>query len=147
MSRPESYSDVILRHYKNPEFKTIPDHPTHTETGRNTLCGDEVHLYIVYSSKEDMIEEIGFSAKGCMICQASASLLCQAIKGKMITEVSEIVGKVYQIFDKESKNGEVVEINRQNEYLALLDVRKYPGRKKCALLAWKTLEKLLPALK
>ncbi len=146
MSLPESYSDVILRHYKNPEFKTIPDNPTHSETGRNTLCGDEVHLYIVFSPKESAIENIGFTAKGCMICQASASILCHAVKGKKIAEASEIIEKVKQIFDKES-SVEAGEINQQNEYLALMDVRKYPGRKKCALLAWKTLERLFSALK
>ncbi len=81
-----------------------------------------------------------------MICQASASLMCQAVRGKEINEVSEIIEKVNQIFDKES-GIEASAISRRNEYLALIDVRKYPGRKKCALLAWKTLKKLFSDLK
>lgn len=145
MSHPESYSDVILRHYKNPEFKTIPEHVTHQNTGKNTLCGDEITLYLNISKENSKINDIGFAGKGCMICQSSASILCHSIKNKEITEAVNILNTVKHLFDEEGKK-ELVEISHSNEYLALLDVRKFPGRKKCVLLAWQVLEKILTAI-
>lgn len=145
MSHPESYSDVILRHYKNPEFKTIPDQITHRKTGKNTLCGDEITLYLNIGKENSKIEDIGFTGKGCMICQASASILCHSLNDKKIGEALNILNQVNRLFDN-NEEIEPVEISDSNEYFALIDVRKYPGRKKCALLAWQTLEKILTAI-
>ena len=147
MSRPESYSDVILRHYKDSTFRKIPQHVTLQDQGKNTLCGDEVTLYLSLNNDHNRIDNIGFTAKGCMICQASSSLLCQSVKDKTIVQSLEITDTVIQLFQEEGVSPVTdTVLSDGNEYLALLDVQRYPGRKKCALLAWQTLKKMLSSL-
>lgn len=140
MSRKESYSDIILKHYKQPENSGEIDKPTIRKTLRNTLCGDEVTLY-VNLSEDKIIRDIGFKAKGCMICKASASILCHTVKGIPLKEALFYVENVKELFQSDGK----VEITEddESEYLALQDVCKYPGRKKCALLAWNTFDKAI----
>lgn len=112
------YQDRILDHYRNPRHQGTLESPTHTALAKNPTCGDQLEMQL--SIKNDMIADVKFSGSGCAISQASASLLCEHLKGKTLEEV--------HTFGTEN-------------ILSLIGVPLSPNRLKCALLSLETLSK------
>jgi nitrogen fixation NifU-like protein len=135
------YSDIIIHHYKSQSWRGKLHNATHHITGRNATCGDEITLYFSLSDN-GIIKDIRFTGKGCMISQASASIMCETVKGKTINEISKLYKVIGNLLEPPFKDFTEEEV-RKNEYLALSDIHNYPARKKCALLAWKTLIKAI----
>ena len=74
------YQEVIIDHGRRPRnFGPLPDHNHHAE-GFNPLCGDRLTLYL--KVVDGIIDDVRFEGTGCAISTASASLMCEALKGK-----------------------------------------------------------------
>jgi nitrogen fixation NifU-like protein len=56
-------------------------HPTATVTVDNPLCGDRVTFDVVMDA-DKRIRELAHTVKGCVLCQASASVLGAAAAGE-----------------------------------------------------------------
>jgi nitrogen fixation NifU-like protein len=135
------YSDIIIHHYKSQSWRGKLQNATHQITGRNATCGDVITLYFSLSD-DGIIKDIRFTGKGCMISQASASIMCETLKGKTSHEISELYNIIVNLLEPPFKDFTEEEVHK-NEYLALSDIHNYPARKKCALLAWETLIKAI----
>ena len=112
------YRDLIIDHYKNPQYRGHLDpNDIHFEDD-NPLCGDhiEVTLRVDESGK---VTDGRFDGKGCAISQASADLLIESIIGKPVEEVKKL---------------------SKQDVLDLLGIELGPVRLKCALLALKVLK-------
>lgn len=114
----EMYKTHILDLYKSPRNKGIIEHPTHTHTAHNPVCGDTITIYLVV--KEGIVYAVKFNGNGCAIHTAAASLLTDAIKGKSVDEIKSMTAK---------------------DMLDLLKIPISPGRVKCALLSWEAVQK------
>lgn len=135
--RYDAYSEILLKHFHKPVGKGRPEHVNSEAEGRNRVCGDEIRLFLWIDSN-GRIREAGFEGKGCMISQASASMLCKVLKDKTRDEAAEMVTSVERMLENgEYKNG------LTHDYQALNQVRQYPARIPCARLAWETLRKAL----
>lgn len=114
------YREIILDHYRNPRNFGRIENPTKTVSVNNPLCGDVIHLDLLV--KDDVVENVKFSAEGCAISLASASLLTEHIKGKT----------------KDSL------INIDKDFIInMLGVELSPNRLKCALLSLEALRKTI----
>ena len=91
--------------------------------------------------KNGRVQAIKFDGEGCAISQASASLMTEALLGKTSDEALAIVEKVCSFFGETSKNE--VNIGDYGELIALIGVKKFPMRIKCATLAWHAAEKAI----
>ena len=111
------YRDIILDHYRSPRNKGILDPADYTYEDVNPLCGDEIRIDV--RVKDDKIDEIAFSGRGCAISQASASILMEMTDGKSLEEVKAIT---------------------KEDLLEELMVPISPARLKCALLSLKVLK-------
>ena len=112
------YREIIIDHYKNPQYRGHLDpNDIHFEDD-NPLCGDhiEITLRVDPSSK---VTDGRYDGKGCAISQASADLLIESIIGKTLDEV-KLLGK--------------------QDILNLLGIELGPVRLKCALLSLKVLK-------
>lgn len=129
------YKQVILEHSRHPRnYGELPD-ATHSEGGHNPACGDQLQLQLKLDS--GLICEAQFTAKGCAISVASASLMTQAVKGKTSAEAQELS----QAFGHMIRTGEV---NAElGDLAALQGVHVLATRTKCAALPWQTLDVLL----
>ena len=114
------YRDYILEHYRRPHNFGVIEEPSATFEGANPLCGDRITMQL--GVKDGVVEEIGFTGRGCAISQASASLLTDEVKGKPV---------------------EAVEAFRADDLLDLLGIDISPARLKCAMLSHETLQKAL----
>jgi len=111
------YRDIILDHYRSPRNKGILDPADYSYEDVNPLCGDEIRIDV--RVKDDKIDEIAFSGRGCAISQASASILMEMTEGKSLEEVKAIT---------------------KEDLLEELMVPISPARMKCALLSLKVLK-------
>jgi nitrogen fixation NifU-like protein len=84
------------------------------------------------------IEDISFEGEGCAISQAAASMLTEALKGKAIDEARALLD-AYQKALTEGGGDE----QRLGHLAALLGVKRFPMRVKCATLAAHTLRSAL----
>ncbi len=135
------YREIILDHYKNPRNSgTIESPPALVEEGFNPLCGDEVKVYVVVG--DGRIADIRISGQGCSISRSSASLMSQAVKGKPLSEVLEVLARFRRMMgvgEEEQGEPEVADVHNLGELAALQGVVKFPVRIKCATLPWNTL--------
>lgn len=137
------YREIILDHYKHPRNQGVLDDPEAIrEEGFNPLCGDEVKLSILV--KGDRLEDIRIDGHGCSISRSSASLMSEAVKGKDLAEVNQIIER----FKAMVVGGEGVaegldSLRTLGELAALQGVVKFPVRVKCATLPWNSLQNAL----
>jgi nitrogen fixation NifU-like protein len=128
------YQEIILEHNKRPRnFGPLAD-STHQADGRNPLCGDE--LKISLKLENGRIAAIHFLGQGCAISKASASMMTEAVSGRTVEEAKKTAAKVLDAFKSQ---GEELVLEEDGELAALLGVRQFPARIKCATLAWHAL--------
>ena len=114
------YRDYILEHYRQPHNFRVLEAPSATYEGANPLCGDRITMQL--GVKDGVVEQVGFTGRGCAISQASASLLTDEIKGKPVADVAEFAA---------------------TDLLDLLGIDISPARLKCAMLSFDSLQHLL----
>ena len=137
MSLQEIYQEVLLAHNENPNNFFKLENPSNQAHGNNPLCGDEISIFL--NIKENKIEEISFTGEGCAICKASASLMTIALKGMSTTDAEKKANAFIELLS----NDKIPIPSDLGEMEALLGVRKFPARLKCATLAWHTFLKAL----
>ena len=132
----ELYQEVILDHSKHPRNFGQPDECSHEARGDNPLCGDRITVYL--SVAGDVVEEVRFEAKGCAISVASASMMTELVKGKTVEAAREIFENFHDVV---TRKGAVdsEEVERLDKLAALIGVREFPMRVKCATLPWHTM--------
>jgi nitrogen fixation NifU-like protein len=112
------YREIILEHWQNPHNYGEVKDATFTADGHNPLCGDVIH--ITGKIKDGKLTDIAFTAQGCAISKASASVLTDSIKGQPIAEVKKLTAE---------------------DVLENLGIKLTPARIKCALLVYTTLQR------
>ncbi|HHT39494.1 MAG: SUF system NifU family Fe-S cluster assembly protein [Acholeplasmatales bacterium] len=128
------YREIIMDHYQNPRNKGLLNNKNYQLVSLyNPSCGDEVTIQFLLEGKT--IKDIRQEGKGCSICCASASLMSETLKGKQTEKALEIIESFANFLMGEKDEN----INR--EMLAFEGVGKFPARIRCAMLAWKALEK------
>ena len=137
MSLQEIYQEVLLAHNEHPNnFFEMPDAAAKAH-GHNPLCGDEISVFLNFDG--DKLKQISFVGQSCAICKSSASLMTEYLKGK----TAEVAKKDALAFIELLNDPEQSVPEDLGELEALLGVRKFPARLKCATLAWHTFLKAL----
>jgi len=138
----ELYQQLILEHNKSPRnFKKL-ENATHDADGFNPLCGDHYHVWLKVEG--DKIADIGFQGSGCAISKSSASMMTSAVKDATIEEAKKLFEKFHSVIM--TKIGDEIpeeKIEELGSLGALVGVREFPARIKCASLAWHTLNAAL----
>ncbi len=138
------YQEVIFDHYKSPRNHHALTHHTHVAHGDNTLCGDQVTVYLELQG--NVIQDISFEGSGCAISTASASLMTEALKGKTVDEAGKIFQQFHHLVTEGSTAKEAEPGPDLGKLEVLAGVQEFPARVKCATLAWHTLQSALEGL-
>jgi nitrogen fixation NifU-like protein len=129
------YEQVILDHNRNPRnFREIAN-PSLQARGYNPLCGDQLTVYVRMAG--DRIADVAFQGSGCAISKSSASMMTDALKGKLKTEAATLFATFCRMATSEP-NAAVPE-DALGRLAAFRGVREYPVRVQCATLPWHTL--------
>lgn len=118
MSEQEIYEEHVLDHYEDPYHRGALDDATHAHEGKNPLCGDVIHIDLRLDD-QGKVCEAWFDGQGCVISQASASMLIELIEGKTMEEVHQFSA---------------------TDMLELFGPKLTPNRQKCCLLSWRVLQ-------
>ena len=113
------YRDNLLDHYENPRHHGTLEHPDISHEESNPLCGDEIRVDLKLNDDHTQIAEIAFSGDGCIISQATASMLMEEVAGKSVADVQKL--------DRE-------------DILEMVGVPLTAARVKCAMLGLKVLK-------
>jgi nitrogen fixation NifU-like protein len=131
------YQEMILDHYRRPRNKGTLEKPDVSVEMKNPDCGDEIELQVAFD--RDCVCDLRFSSRGCSISQASASMMTQLVKGKTTEEIDAIRKQFRELMLGQAPADDA----KLGSLRALSGVAKFPGRVKCALLAWNALERAL----
>lgn len=114
------YKDYLLDHYRHPRNAGVLVDANCCSKQENPACGDVVSM--TGRLEQGVMREVKFSARGCVICVAGASLLSDQVLGLTVQELAS--------FDMQTM-------------LTLLGIALGPTRLKCALLPLYTLHDAL----
>lgn len=114
----EIYQEHILDHYEDPFHRGALDAATHVHEEKNPLCGDVIRVQLKLGN-DGKIADCYFEGEGCVISQASASMLLEELYGKTVEEAMQYSAE---------------------DMLKLFGAKLTPNRQKCCLLGWRTLQ-------
>lgn len=126
------YQEVILDHARSPRrWGRPPDASGIRELSAvNELCGDAITLYVGQAPSGALA--VGFESQGCALCKASASMLATLATGKSPAAARALATRFTTEFPTDAPPAP----DAPQEIVALYDMRRYPARRKCVLLAW-----------
>lgn len=130
------YQELILDHGRHPRHHHALPEPCHCLEGYNPLCGDKLKLFAHINNEQ--LTELSFEGDGCAISMASASLMTDSLQGKKISEAKALFEKFHALLTSDVEPDPSLK-----KLCALVGVREFPMRVKCATLAWHTLMGLL----
>ena len=117
-SEEELYQEHVLDHYEDPFHRGSLESATHAHEDKNPLCGDVVRIELKLGD-DGKIDDLYFTGEGCVISQASASMLLEQMQGKTVDDLKRFSAA---------------------DMLTLYGPRLTPNRQKCCLLSWKVLQ-------
>jgi nitrogen fixation NifU-like protein len=113
------YREEILEHYTHPHHYGILEDADISHEESNPLCGDRIRFDIKLAADGETIQDVRFSAVGCAISKASASMLSDLLIGQKLNEIKELT---------------------KEDVLEELGITLGPVRLKCALLPLKVVK-------
>ena len=128
---------IILDHYQNPRNKGLTDDSGYVSVNMNSeSCIDEVN--IMAKIENDRIVDIKYDGEACAICTSSTSIMTETLIGKTLEEAREIVNNFDNMINEKEYNKDIIE-----SAIVYDDIYRQPNRKKCALLSWWGIEKII----
>jgi nitrogen fixation NifU-like protein len=113
------YREEILEHYTHPHNYGVLDDPDISHVEDNPLCGDRIRFDLDLDEDGKTIKEVRFSAVGCAISKASASMLSDLLIGQSLDQIRDMT---------------------KEDVLEELGIDLGPVRLKCALLPLKVVK-------
>ena len=119
------YRQEIIERYRFPRYRGVIKNPHAQAEKINSLCGDEVVIFLRMDEAGKRAAGTRFDGQGCALMIASADILCEAIEGKTPEEMRRFTGE---------------------EFLSLYGEPPSPGRLKCVLLPYEALKSAVTLL-
>ena len=128
---------IILDHYQSPRNKGLIEDETYIKVNMNNeSCIDEINLMVKLENEK--IVDIRFDGEACAICTSATSVMIETLIGKTLEEANTIIQNYYNMIDEKEYDSSVLE-----QAIVYNDIYRQPNRKKCALLPWWGVTKVL----
>lgn len=85
LSMKTLYKDLLLDHYRNPRNRVTLENADFASQDSIPSCGDSISMQ--GTIKGAVVQKIAFAGNGCVISQATASLLTEYAVGKTVEQV------------------------------------------------------------
>lgn len=105
------YKKILMDHYKNPRNYGKLENPNISTNEYIPSCGDSIQIQCIIA--DDILCNIAFTGKGCIISQATSSIITQYCKQKNVNDLLKI---------------------DNNFIINMIGIQLGPNRIKCALL-------------
>ena len=131
---------IILEHYENPKNRGLIEDESYIKINMNNeSCIDEINLMV--KIKDNKIIDAKFDGEACAICTSASSIMTEVLIGKTVDEVKNIFDNFNNMLNEEDYDSEILE-----SAIVYDDIHMQPNRKKCALLPWWGIEKVIKEL-
>jgi len=128
---------IIMQHYQKPFHKGLKEDSNYVKIkANNESCIDNLDLIVKFNG--DIIEDICFDGEACAISTSSTSIMIHELIGKTKKEALEFIENYENMINEKEYNEELL-----GECIVYDDIYKQPNRKKCALLSFLEIKKLL----
>ncbi len=129
--------NIILEHYQNPVNRGLIEDSKYIKINTNNeSCVDE--LDIIINIEKEVIKDIRFDGEACAISTSSVSIMIETLIGKTIKEALSIIENFENMIDEKEYDESILE-----QAIVYDEIYKQPNRKKCALLSWWGIKKIL----
>lgn len=133
--------NIILDHYQNPKNRGLINDSTYLISNTNNeSCIDEINL--MAKIENNKICDIRFDGEACAICTSSTSIMIETLLNKTIEEANKIYENFENMINEKEYDKELLE-----QAVVYDDIYKQPNRKKCALLPWWGIKKIIEEYK
>ncbi|MBQ8159901.1 MAG: Fe-S cluster assembly scaffold protein NifU [Clostridia bacterium] len=85
------YSEKVMDHFRNPRNVGVLEDANAVGEVGNAKCGDIMKMYL--KIEDDVVQDVKFETFGCGSAIASSSMATELIKGKPLSEVSQLTNK------------------------------------------------------
>jgi len=127
------HAAVIRDHFLHPRSRGALDGPAAVGHAHNAHCGDTVRMSV--RVEDGVLAEVAFDGRGCTISQAAASMLTKVMAGRRVESVPGLRSAFAEALA--SQNAELPEV--LGDLRALVGVRRFPSRVRCAVLPFEAL--------
>ena len=130
------YRETVMRHAREPVGYGQSIGSTHRHEEHNPQCGDRIVMKFRIAGER--IEAAAFEGEACAICMASASMLCEEFAEGSVRDLAGMHDALLLSLGAQV-SGDVKTTQRPAptaQLSALLGVKKYPSRIRCATLPW-----------
>lgn len=129
--------NIILEHYENPINKGLVNDEGYYRINMNSLsCIDNLDFMI--KIEDNIIVDARFDGEACAISTSASSIMMNLIIGKTIKEVLNIIDNYEAMIEEREYSKDLLQ-----EANVFDTIYKQANRKKCALLPFEGLKKIL----
>ena len=130
----QTNDDIFADHVVHPRGRDISIRGGFSITRNRPVCGDKVELSVSFDEHGCSLRGV---ASGCAVNRASTSLLCEAMSGLSRSDCE----RNYSLFQEMMQAGSIDEVQKTRfselgDAIILLDLKRYPARIPCVMLAW-----------
>lgn len=111
------YQEELLEHFKYPKYRKKITNPHFSAGHYNPSCGDKISIEGILENNR--VIDLGFQGSGCVISQATASMLTELCIGKTVDDILKL---------------------NKDSVTELIGIPLGPTRLKCALLSLEVLQ-------
>lgn len=128
---------IILENYQNPKNRGLIEDNSYKVINTNSeSCIDQIDLQVKLENNQ--VKDIRFDGEACAICTSSTSIMINTLLDKDIKEAKNIIENFENMIEEKDYDKEVIK-----EAVVYSDIAKQPNRKKCALLTWQGMKKVI----
>lgn len=128
---------IMIEHYQNPLNKGLDNTDGYEKVNMNSkTCID--NLDFACKVEDGIIKDIKFDGEACAISTSSASIMTDLLIGKTVKDANKIIKNYENMIEERPYDKDLLkEANCYDE------IYKQPNRKKCALLPYYGIKKIL----
>jgi len=133
------YQDIILDHYREKHHAGLREPYGAQVHHVNPSCGDELTLRVRLDG--ETVGDVSYEGDGCSISQASTSVMTDLVIGRSVGDAMAAFAAFRAMIEsggRATPDEDVLE-----DAIAFNGVAQFPGRVKCAMLAWSALRDAL----
>ena len=129
--------EIMLENYEHPANRGLTDDESYIKINTNNeSCID--NLDIMYKIDNGRLVDIKFDGEACAISTSATSIMIKSLIGKNKEEALKILENYENMLDEKEYDKDLLgELNVYDE------IYKQPNRKKCALLPFESLRKVI----
>lgn len=134
---PALRREIMLDNYEHPMNRGLVDDDSYIKINTNNeSCID--NLDIMYKIEDGKLVDIRFDGEACAISTSATSIMIKSLVGKTKDEIIKIVENYENMIDEKEYDS-----NLLGELIVYDEIYRQPNRKKCALLPFESVKKII----